>query len=715
MVVNPSPQKAVFSYTAASQPSSPESSPSDAVLPTAIAEDGQPGTSSSQVWLPYHFDIGDITRGALDDDTKANILTSVLVPRAPFKYPLSDYGNQKRGFQEKWITKDGYGFLAYSKKLDGVFCKPCLLFFHEGVGKGGHQNPGKLVTSCCRDWKKAKDIFKSYAKTEYHKNCVALADNFVRVIRGKKQDILSSVDSARAREIQENRAAIRPIIETILFCAEEELPLRGKNDSGPLSLEKPKSKDGKLRALLRFRANSGDNALKNHVINSPRNATYVSPAIQNEILQVCSGIVEQQLATKINKASCFSILADETMDVSGTEQLSMCIRYVDNEAPEGPILREDFVGFIPIYDQGAENVSKVILRRCADLNLDLRKCVGQGYDGAAVMSGRLHGVQARIRELYPMARYVHCASHRLNLVLSNSLEIPMIRNCLGIVNEAINLFRNHPRANKILKDAIPVHVPESRKKRLIRLCETRFVERQDSVITFVELLKAISVSTEEISQQSWQISSKAASLYAAIEKSEFLISLLVCNKLFAITVNLSTSLQEKSLDLVAALSHVESVLDTFKTLRENATESFHEIFLSASKLAKEVFQSEIRKPRVTSKQTTRANPPTDSVEEYYRVATFIPCVDTIIQSLTDKFTSNEDVIPGLQVLLPRFASPSNAVQLETLLPYFDDEEGPSPAVLKAEYELWCKTTATMDPKSEILQVLSSAMRRTSQI
>ena len=63
------------------------------------------------------------------------------------------------------------------------------------------------------------------------------------------------------------------------------------------------------------------------------------------------------------------------------------------------------------------------------------------------------------------------------------------------------------------------------------------------------------------------------------------------------------------------------------------------------------------------------------------------------------------MIPGLQVLLPRFASPSNAVQLETLLPYFDDEEGPSPAVLNAEYELWCKTTATMDPKSEILQVL----------
>ena len=43
--------------------------------------------------------------------------------------------------------------------------------------------------------------------------------------------------------------------------------------------------------------------------------------------------------------------------------------------------------------------------------------VGQAYDGAAVMSGKHSGVQARIREQAKFAFYIHCSAHSLNLVL----------------------------------------------------------------------------------------------------------------------------------------------------------------------------------------------------------------------------------------------------------------------------------------------------------
>ena len=180
--------------------------------------------------------------------------------------------------------------------------------------------------------------------------------------------------------------------------------------------------------MLRFRANSGDEDLKRHLLNSPRNATYLSPEIQNEVIEVSASIVEQHIASKVNKAPCFSVLADETMDVAGTEQLSVCLRYVNDDSPKQPILREDFVGFVPLASQTAENLADDILLHCSKLRVDMKKCVGQGYDGAAAMSVRLNGVQARIRRRYPKARYVHCASHRLNLALSDSLSTPVIRN-----------------------------------------------------------------------------------------------------------------------------------------------------------------------------------------------------------------------------------------------------------------------------------------------
>ena len=43
--------------------------------------------------------------------------------------------------------------------------------------------------------------------------------------------------------------------------------------------------------------------------------------------------------------------------------------------------------------------------------------VGQAYDGAAVMSGKHSGVQARIREQAQFGFYIHCSAHCLNLVL----------------------------------------------------------------------------------------------------------------------------------------------------------------------------------------------------------------------------------------------------------------------------------------------------------
>ena len=134
------------------------------------------------------------------------------------------------------------------------------------------------------------------------------------------------MDTLQIKEEKENREDIPPIIKTIIFCAEQELPLRGDHDSGPLSLIRPQLNDGKFRALLRFRIESGDIGLEKHVLNHPKNAQYMSPDIQNEIIQICSDIIIRKIIQKVDNAPCFTLLGDETMDLSGTEQMSVCLR-----------------------------------------------------------------------------------------------------------------------------------------------------------------------------------------------------------------------------------------------------------------------------------------------------------------------------------------------------------------------------------------------------
>jgi len=263
----------------------------DAQISESSCDEDSTNDDSTCIWHPGTFDIGEARKENLDDITKVKVITETLLPNEPFEFPVNIGKTQKRAFQQTWVTEsEGFPLLAYSKFKDAVFCKQCFLFFTEAqrVGKGSHERASRLVTGGYRDWKKARAFFTKHASSEYHKTCVTLAENFVQIRSGKRKDVLSVIDSNRAVEIQRNRAALKGIIETTLFCAEQELALLGNNDSGPLSLEKPAESDGNFRSLLRFRVNAGDTNLKKHVVESAWNATYTSPDIQNEIIEVCS-------------------------------------------------------------------------------------------------------------------------------------------------------------------------------------------------------------------------------------------------------------------------------------------------------------------------------------------------------------------------------------------------------------------------------------------
>ena len=59
---------------------------------------------------------------------------------------------------------------------------------------------------------------------------------------------------------------------------------------------------------------------------------------------------------------------------------------------------------------------------------------GQGDDGASNISGKYRGVQARVKELYPLAMYTHCCNHVLNLVISTT-QLPVIRNAMATISD----------------------------------------------------------------------------------------------------------------------------------------------------------------------------------------------------------------------------------------------------------------------------------------
>lgn len=196
---------------------------------------------------------------------------------------------------------------------------------------------------------------------------------------------------------------------------------------------------------MRINSGSGDQVLKEHFQNCGKNATYVSWRIQNEVISIVNDLVQQKIASKVNNAQCFSVLVDETSDISRIEQVSITLRYV-----EGETLREDFLQFFPTTIATGQALANIILEKLKELNIDIEFLYGQGYDGASVMSGEFKGVQAIIKEHSPKALYVHCSAHALNLAISDSCNIPDIRNTVGVISKVYNFF-NTPKRQAILK------------------------------------------------------------------------------------------------------------------------------------------------------------------------------------------------------------------------------------------------------------------------
>ena len=79
----------------------------------------------------------------------------------------------------------------------------------------------------------------------------------------------------------------------------------------------------------------------------------------------------------------------------------------------------------------------------SSFGLDLQNCRGVGY-GAGAVSGHVNGLLAFILRENSKALYIHCASHRLNLVIGTSCRILSVRNLMDLIKDISCLFNFSP-------------------------------------------------------------------------------------------------------------------------------------------------------------------------------------------------------------------------------------------------------------------------------
>jgi hypothetical protein len=633
-------------------------------------------------------------------------LTESIIPGEGFEFPRT--GSRNLRFQVHWAKQ--YPWLLYCKTDDGVVCKYCCLFVrNSNVGKGDHQQTGSLVQKPFNKWKDAMETFKIHGNAQYHKRFEEQATIFLANYE-KGTSVAKQLERGRKAQVIANRAKLKPIISCVIFCGRQGIALRGKKDAGPLQMDW-KTNDGNLRSLLRFRIEAGDKIAEDHILNAPKNAVYLSPKVQNEIIAACGTIIVRQLVNGVNQASFFTIMADETTDIRGIEQMSLCVRYVDERELGDFRVREEFLDFVPVTDTRGCALAETITTHLNLLGINMAHLRGQAYDGAAAMSGRFRGCSTIIQESYPRAIYLHCASHSLNLAIGHACAVPLIRNAIGTVKEVTTFFRVSAKRGALFAAVVGEMEPSTRKTRLSKLCETRWVEKLDAVLEFKELFSVIheALLRLQVSDNSEE-SSKAFIHAAAIEKPAFIVALCCLSTLFGMCHGISEALQTVNADLSDCVERASALRAEIQNLRDSAEESFAStVFQPALALASDI-SHEITIPRLSKRQVHRDSYPTESPEEYFRLSAYIPVLDDFLSQLDSRFLKHRAALDALACLLPHrvLLVAVNDLASKLIDTYGDDLPGTTDTLV-GEIRMWRRRwldTPAVHPRSNFVGLLS---------
>lgn len=134
---------------------------------------------------------------------------------------------------------------------------------------------------------------------------------------------------------------------------------------------------------------------------------------------------------EILKTTMFSIIPDETTDISSEKQLALCVVYFDYEKME-PVT--SFFDMAVVEKCDAQSLYDAIKKCFEDKDIPLNNIIGFASDTCNVMFGERHSVAALMKADYPNISFVKCSCHIIHLCVSHA--------CLKLSTSLEDLCRN---------------------------------------------------------------------------------------------------------------------------------------------------------------------------------------------------------------------------------------------------------------------------------
>ncbi|CAH2330473.1 zinc finger MYM-type 1-like, partial [Pelobates cultripes] len=212
-------------------------------------------------------------------------------------------------------------WLCYSNNRGRIYCFDCKLF---------SSSTNAFSSDGFSDWKHASERISSHEQSQHHIRAVIDTAKFSK-LEGR-------IDYKMQQQIEElttyGQNLVKRLLSVIVFLAERGLAFRGDDQTigSPHNgnylgiLELLSEYDAFLAQHIQTKANKGKGC-----------TSYLSANVCEELIQITGDKILEVVISRIKMAKYYSVSVDSAEDSSHTDQLTVIIRYLEENRPVEPL------------------------------------------------------------------------------------------------------------------------------------------------------------------------------------------------------------------------------------------------------------------------------------------------------------------------------------------------------------------------------------------
>lgn len=194
---------------------------------------------------------------------------------------------------------------------------------------------------------------------------------------------------------------------------------------------------------------------------------------------------EREEVTEMCKKNHFSLMIDESTDVSVSQILAVMVRYYDKNKWK---VTDALLDILEVEDASAEGLYKVVKKLFQSKDIPLTNIIGFASDNCSTMMGSRSGFQARLKGDVPSVFILGCVCHSFALCASHACShLPSFLEAF-LKDICCYFSRSSKRQHqfKLIQEVV-----QSPKHKILKLSQTRWLSRGQVISRVLEQWDAL--------------------------------------------------------------------------------------------------------------------------------------------------------------------------------------------------------------------------------